>query len=297
MKMSALKAVTRRLVVIPAVLALAASLISIVGAQTASGEELLPPDPTSSTGASGCVGSVVTFYGHEFYPSMTALFGSYSTSVYGIVIPIGDNDTAQATVPNIPTGTYTLGLHDNYGTGTDPDTFTVVSCPFIGPATWENTKFAWAFDPPLTKSSKGETSVATGTAALTGGASFDHDYPTPGSETLSTDVGPNSCSALAGGTTETTTLNINWSPDSITSSTVTFTGFEEAETSTGDVQFTFGGSGVGTSVTGSYAGTDGGASSEMTLTTSMTSAALTKACDGKNGLKSIKIVSGTLALG
>jgi hypothetical protein len=33
-------------------------------------------------------------------------------------------------------------------------------------------------------------------------------------------------------------------------------------------------------VTGSYAGTDGGASSEMTLTSNMTSAAITKACDG-----------------
>jgi hypothetical protein len=156
----------------------------------------------------------------------------------------------------------------------------VEPCIVIGPATWQYTKFTMAFIPPLSKNSKGETSVATGTAALTGGASFDHQFPTPGSESLSTSLGPNTCSALAGGTTETTTLNITWSPDSVTSSTVTFTGFEATETSTGDVELTFGGTGAGTSVTGSYAGTDGGASSEMTLTSNMTSAAITKACDG-----------------
>ncbi len=90
----------------------------MIGSQNAGAIYLLGPDPTSMTGSSGCIGSVVTFYGHEIYGGgMTADFGSYTSNVYNINVPIGDNDTANATVPSAPAGTYTVTITDRYGNG------------------------------------------------------------------------------------------------------------------------------------------------------------------------------------
>jgi len=67
-------------------------------------------------------------------------------------------------------------------------------------------------------------------------------------------------------------------------------------TSTGDLGFQVPGPGGTVSTTSGFVGTDGGASSSEFLQSNLSQAKLTKSCASAKGLKSIKIVSGSLSL-
>jgi len=67
-------------------------------------------------------------------------------------------------------------------------------------------------------------------------------------------------------------------------------------TPAGDLEFTFPTSGGTASVHGSFAGADAGATSSATVITNMTLSQVKKAVKSRGGLKSIKIVSGSIAL-
>ena len=79
-------------------------------------------------------------------------------------------------------------------------------------------------------------------------------------------------------------------------SAIDFTNYRESFTSTGDMVFTFPWTGGTASVAGAFKGSDGGATSTLTLVTGMTYAQAVKAVKAPGGLKSIKIVSGSLDL-
>ncbi len=272
-------------VFLPAV-ALLVGLFTMIGSQNAGAIYLLGPDPTSMTGSSGCIGSVVTFYGHEFYGGgMTADFGSYTSNVYNINVPIGDNDTANATAPSAPAGTYTVTLTDRYGNGAVPGTFTILPCIVIPRGNWIATSATMAFKPGLVNGGTGTSSSATSSFSLK--QPFDMQViDKSATATMSMSLGSNDCSSLSeGSTTATTTLNVTWKPNSIESTTVTFTGFSVSETSTGGISLTFGGD--STTATGSYASTDSGATSTLTLVSATTPAQIANSCAAKGGLKSL----------
>ena len=275
-------------------LALALGLVGVIGVGTAQALPLLPPDPTGLSPTTACVGSVITFTGHEFYGTMTAQFGAAgSAPVYNISIPIGDNDSAQATVPAIPAGTYTVSLSDRYGSGADPVTLTVLPCAVQGPGNWNIATAKMTFKPPLHTTGKGTSALATSNFALTDPSDM-LIIDKSAQAALSLSLPSNSCDELSGDTTATTSLNITWKPDSLSPTTVTFTGFTVTETSTGGVSLNFGG--TGTSVSGSYATSDGGAGSTMNLTSTTTPDQLAASCASKAGLKTIAFSAGSLSL-
>jgi hypothetical protein len=278
--------------------AMVVGLASLTGMQSAHAYEDLGPEPTSMSPGTVCVGSVVTFYGHEFYGNMTAHFGSATTAAYNIQIPIGDNDTAQATVPVIAAGTYTVSLSDTYGTGIVPTTLTVQQCVITGGGNWNlaNTKAVLvAFHPPIRFT--GQTKPALGTSSFALTDPYDMGVIDKSAKaTLSMALGSNACTALfdpPGTTPVTTTLNITWTPDSIAPSTVTFSGITMSEDSSGAISLNLGGQ--GTSVTGSYASSDSGASSTMTLPLVTTLGQLETGCETK-GQPSVTVSGGSLSL-
>ncbi len=209
---------------------------------------------------------------------------------YNITIPIGDNDTAQVTVPAIAAGTYTLTLKDNYGTGT-VGSFQVLPCilPYWG--NWNTQAMKATFKPALKNSSTGTTVITGVTSLVDPQGTQVADTSAKATFSLSVSGG---CASLEGSSTAASTVSVTWNPNSIEPSTVSFTGFTAGETGTSGVSLTFGG--AGTSVSGSYAGDDSGASSTMTLTTKTSAAALAKACASKKGLSKVTFTSGQLAL-
>jgi hypothetical protein len=284
------RTIAKRVALLLPALAIALSLFAVAGVGTASAEPLLGPDPTGFNPGSGCVGSVINITGHEFYPSMTANFGANSTSVYNITIPIGDNDTAQVTVPAIAAGTYTLTLQDRYGTGT-VGSFDVLPCALTYWGNWNLTALKAKISPAIKNSTTGTTVISGATTLVDPQGTQVADNSAKATFSLSVSGG---CASLEGSSTATSTVNITWNPNSIEASTVSFTGFTAGSTGTSGVSFTFGG--AGTSVSGSYAGDDSGASSSMTLTTKTSESALAAACASKKGLSKITFTSGQLEL-
>jgi hypothetical protein len=288
------------------VLVLAAGTLAVIGVQSAQAADLYHPEPTSMSPGSVCVGSVLSFAGHEFMGTMTAEFTptnsgpSQSATVYNIVIPVvpvEDNDTAQTTVPyNLPSGTYTVSLNDVYGDGTAPGTLTVHACPAPGPGHWNlgPHSSAIAFKPVLRDVHPFKPATGSGTVQL-----IDPNdmlvIDTSAKAELKMALPSNSCAALlgSGSKTSATTLTITWQPDSISPSTVTFTGFSVTKSHEGII-LNFGGH--GTRAKGSYAGPDAGASSTMTLTPKLTRAQLAKTCAAKSGLASLTLSAGSLSL-
>jgi hypothetical protein len=101
------------------------------------------------------------------------------------------------------------------------------------------------------------------------------------------------CSATSGFLKAVDKLAVAW-VDPKSKSTVTFSGSVASGGSTLGWSAP-GPSGTG-SVTGSYAGSDSGASATMSLVSSETPAQFAAACATKKGLKSVKIVSGSISL-
>jgi hypothetical protein len=84
-----------------------------------------------------------------------------------------------------------------------------------------------------------------------------------------------------------------WQPTTIANSIARFSSVSETATSNGDVGIVLGGT---ASVSGSYAGNNGGADSNATLSSDLAITQLSSECEGQ-GLSTVPITSGTIELG
>jgi hypothetical protein len=150
------------------------------------------------------------------------------------------------------------------------------------------------FDPPLTSvGASSEMSLvyvtAKGCSGAGGGAT-----PKVGNASMLMPLQRSSCSGLESASTTPTSLVTSWSPSNLGASEVIFPGVTPIPTEvSAKTGFSFGG--TGTTIEGSYPGTDDGVSSTATLTSNMTAGQIAKACDSANGLTSLN-VRGTLNL-
>jgi len=285
------------------ILAIAAAAVTMTGIQSAHAADLYHPDPASMSHGPDCPGEVLSFTGHEFMGSGMTMtytmtvsphtaYAGYGT--YNVTVPIGDNDTAQTTVPAIPAGSYTVSLADAFGSGTAPGTLSVLPCRIHWGGNWVIAHTTMAFKPALNHAGPFKATAGTGSIPLT----EPHDMVvanTAANASVKLTLPSDSCAALLGkgSATAVTTLQITWQPNSISPSAVTFTGFSATKTGT-TIALRFGGG--RTKVTESYAGPDGGASSTMTLTPALTRAKLARACAAKPGLTKLTIATGSLSL-
>jgi hypothetical protein len=104
-------------------------------------------------------------------------------------------------------------------------------------------------------------------------------------------VAADTCATLESGSNEPITFVVKWAKDG--TSSVTFPGFTPVAAATAG--FSLGG--TGTTVSGSYPGTDTGASSTATALFESTTTQIVGACGSEVGLKSLRVKSGTLSLG
>ncbi len=108
----------------------------------------------------------------------------------------------------------------------------------------------------------------------------------------------NSCAALRTSTATPGSATVEWAPDSIAPSTVSFPGgYSVISHGAGDdIGFALGVAG-GAAVTGSFAGSDGGASSQVTVYLDQTADQFVAACNAAgNGLSSETIAGGSATL-
>lgn len=123
--------------------------------------------------------------------------------------------------------------------------------------------------------------------------------PKSGTATSTTSTSNDSCGTLTGGSTSPQTLKTKWAPGTkIKPTTLTFGGFLPAtQPVTNDVGFALPNpAGAPTTGSGSYLGTDGGASSTATVYSNQTAGAVGAKCS-TTGLSSLTLASGTVHLG
>ncbi len=151
------------------------------------------------------------------------------------------------------------------------------------------------FSPAVTSSEKAGTTKTTVKATLKGCTSNAAglkitDGKTTGSFTSNTHAaGTNGCSALVGATPETGSLTTKWkttpklsSGNSVTPVTQVYGTVTSG--SPPNAQFEIPGPGGTASGTGSFEGTNGGASDESDAQSTVSAASLLATCDGKKGL-------------
>jgi hypothetical protein len=146
------------------------------------------------------------------------------------------------------------------------------------------------FDPPL-KSGGTAPEVLTGRVTVDDCTAKGGAKPRSGKATIVISAAANTCTTLESGTTVPITFVVKWSKDG--TSSITFPGFTPVAAATAG--FSLGG--AGTTVSGSYPGSDAGASSTATVVSDLTTKQIVGVCGSEVGLKSLKIVSGTLSLG
>jgi len=160
-----------------------------------------------------------------------------------------------------------------------------VSCSFTG---------SFKFSPPLTAaggaSSEKITSKTTLTNCVATGGGLT---PTKGTTAVTTLDTTNSCTTVLTGAAKPETLTTKWSPGTIAPTVVEF---PAPKTATGP-PITFSLGGAGTTGTGSYMGSDKGASSTAVADISGTVASITATCESKKGLKGLTITGGTAKVG
>lgn len=151
-----------------------------------------------------------------------------------------------------------------------------------------------AFSPPLTVTG---TSPETGTIRLhaSGCTTSGSSAATVGSGTAAvTLTSPTStCSGVL--TLRSVALTIHWTPSTIAPSTLTFSGYSITTKPAGNGGFSFPDPGGTAKVTGSFAGTDAGASSTAAIYFDPSVAQLEAVCRS-SGLPSIPVTSGTVTL-
>lgn len=148
------------------------------------------------------------------------------------------------------------------------------------------------FDPPLknngTSAEVAELKMTVHGCKASGGGTTPH----VGRAIVALSPATNNCSDLTSGEIGGATVVIRWTPTKIGETSVDFPGFTPL--TGGEVGFSAGG--VGTTVSGSYAGADAGASSTATVVSQLSTAQLADACRSARGLRSLKIRRGTLDL-
>lgn len=150
------------------------------------------------------------------------------------------------------------------------------------------------FNPPLT-STGGSAEQVTLIGGIKGCTASGGSSVTPSKGTITGKISTpsNSCSSLLS-TTSIVHAEVVWSPKKDGKSTGSFSGYTVLLTPT--VGFGLPNSGGSVSGQGSYAGSDGGNSSTVTVFTSLTQSQALNTCVA-SGLKKFKITSGTLHLG
>lgn len=158
------------------------------------------------------------------------------------------------------------------------------------------------FDPPLTLSggSSVTKAVAKVKATLTGCTSSKGDSPSIGMVTTkivtkNPNGKANACTGLE--TPRPVSLTIQWTnPKAVAPSTVSFSSYAIGSNSAGDEGFVLPGSGGTVSITGSYKGKNGGASSTAAVYSNKTASSLASACTSPNGLGKLKLTGGSATL-
>ncbi len=151
------------------------------------------------------------------------------------------------------------------------------------------------FSPPLT--TKGGSSEST-TVALhaagctTKGSNVASVTGGTGSATITSST--NACAGLL--TSRPLTVDLTWAPSTIHSSVVTFSSYTGASGPSGGEGFILPAPGGTAKVTGSFSGSDHGASSTAATYSSQTGTQLLSACGAATGLTSIDVTSGILTL-
>ncbi|HYA68317.1 MAG TPA: hypothetical protein VED63_06265 [Acidimicrobiales bacterium] len=148
------------------------------------------------------------------------------------------------------------------------------------------------FNPPLTSGGSSAEAAALRIAVKGCKASGGGLTPHVGKGFVVLTTTTNNCDDLTSGEIRGVALVIRWSPTKIGDSTLAFPGFTPV--AGGKVGLSAGG--AGTTVSGSYAGTDGGASSTLALISNLSATQEVKACQSVRGLRSVTIQEGTLVL-
>lgn len=156
------------------------------------------------------------------------------------------------------------------------------------------------FTPALTTSGNANSEVTAIKLTLTGCVASNGHNPTKGVltstiTTTTTDNSANSCTQLA--VSKASTSKIKWTiTPVIANTTLMFSGFTSANNAAGDAGYTEPNVGGTASVTGSYPGTNGGATSTGSLYTNQTSAQILTTCGSTGGVASLAVTTGKLNL-
>jgi hypothetical protein len=97
-------------------------------------------------------------------------------------------------------------------------------------------------------------------------------------------------------TSRALTINIAWAPATIRPSVLTFSGYGGTTGTSGGEGFKLPNPGGTAKVTGSFSGSDHGASSTAVTLSDQTTTQLLSACGSPTGLTSIQVTSGTVSL-
>jgi hypothetical protein len=155
----------------------------------------------------------------------------------------------------------------------------------------------FTFNPPL-KATSTSTDVATVKSTITGcTASGGGLTPKKGTSSQMSSYNTNSCTAILEGSPKAETITTTWSPKSIASTTTAFPASAEKISTGPPITITLGGTGTTDEAGSSYEGTDGGATSTVSLTLKQTSAEIMASCTSSKGLKTLNIVSGSAHAG
>jgi hypothetical protein len=153
---------------------------------------------------------------------------------------------------------------------------------------------AVSFSPPLTTSGKDAetTSISvTASGCTTAGSNVTSVTKGVGSATISSPT--NACSGLL--TSRPLSIKVAWTPATTRPSVVTYSGYEVTSAG-GHGGFTLPSPGGTAKVTGSFAGSDGGAGSTAVTVSSQGTTQLVAECGSSAGLASIPVTSGSLTL-
>jgi hypothetical protein len=161
-----------------------------------------------------------------------------------------------------------------------------------GTVTCKDVTGSFKFSPALTVNG-GSSETITTKSTLTSCAATGGTTPTKGTTTTVTVDPSNACMAVLEGAGKPETLTTKWSPGTIEPSVVSF----PAPTGSVGPPITFSLGGAGTTGTGSYMGTDKGASSKAVVDIEGTEASIEASCESKKGLKDLVINGGTATVG
>ena len=183
------------------------------------------------------------------------------------------------------------------GPSSSPTTSPTTTLPTLatGSITCTNISGSLTFSPPLTTKGGSAESTAislSAAACTTTGSNVTNVTGGSGSATITSAT--NSCAGLL--SSRQLTIDMTWAPSTTRKSVVTFSGYGGATGPSGGEGFSLPDKGGTTKVTGSFAGSDGGASTTATAYSGESGTQLLTACGSSAGLPSIQVTSGSLNL-